>query len=95
VALDGYKLVHLQATGVSCAKARSIARTVAGQLHRQGGISISGIAGFSMSTQTCTGCGTTTQVSLSYASGGRVTVSLRTSATPGPVPFPGSGQVTI
>jgi hypothetical protein len=102
----GYQLVRVQAVGLSCARARSLARTVASQLHRDGTIEIPGVAGFSMSTQTCTGCGSTTQVSLSYPSGAKVTLSLKdarpaSAPTPGatpaplPLPSPGPGPLTI
>jgi len=59
-----YKVVRLTASHVSCAKARAAASTVARQLGRQGSVDIPGVAGFSMSTQMCTGCGTKAQVSL-------------------------------
>jgi hypothetical protein len=97
----GYKIVRLSVSGVSCTKARSIARSVAGDLHRNGSIDVPGVAGFSMSTETCTGCATTTQISLSFPTGAQLTISLRraggTSAPSSPTPTPttGSGGKTI
>jgi hypothetical protein len=89
---QGYRLVRVQAVGLSCTRARSVARTVASQLHRRGAVDIPGVAGFAMSTETCTGCGSTTQVSVSYPSGAKVTVSLKglagTLPSPTPVPAP-------
>jgi len=56
-------------------------------------VSVPGVAGFEMSTESCTGCGgTTTSVALSYPSGGKVTISIRGAGggtvTPAPTPLP-------
>lgn len=95
----GYRVVRLTATGVSCTKARTVAATVARQLQRQGGVSVPGVASFSMSTRMCTGCGTTTDVSLGWADGRKVAVSLEKANGPrGPapvVPTPGPGPLTV
>jgi len=97
----GYKIVRLAVSGLSCAKARSIARSVASDLHRNGDIDVPGVAGLSMSTETCTGCATTTEISLSYPSGGKVTISLRSArgkaapSSPAPAPSTGTGGDTI
>ena len=107
----GAKVVKVEASSLSCAKARAVARLVAGQLAKGGSIDVPKVAGFSMSSTTCTGCGgTTTQVTLTYSSGARVTISIRGgklgslgSPVPQPLPTPslpspgtsGSGPITV
>lgn len=84
-----YKVVSLTASGVPCAKARSIAQTVAGELAHGKPLPLSGgIEGFAINTTTCGGCKTTTQVALTYAEG-KITISLggKPSASPAPTPF--------
>jgi hypothetical protein len=97
IAAQGYRIVKLEASGVSCTKARSVAGTVARQLHASGGIHLPDVAGFALSTETCIGCGgTTTRIALTYANGGKVTLSLRGggsgNVSPAPAPAPGSGK---
>ena len=98
----GYKVVRLTESGLSCAKARTVAATVARELGRQGGVDMPGVAALSMSTVMCTGCKPRTEVSLGYASGGKVTVTLEKpggTSTPAPgmtsptpvLPQPGPG----
>jgi len=101
VAAVGYRVVRLSAAGVSCDKARSVAALVARQLRHQGGVSVPGVAGFSMSTRMCTGCRTTTDISLSYGSGGKVSLSIEKRGATGTLPAPtpprsqSSGPVTV
>ena len=71
-----YKVVGLTTSGVPCAKARSVAQTVAGELAHGKPLSLSGgVQGFAINTTMCGGCRTTTQVALTYATG-KVTISL-------------------
>lgn len=84
-----YKVVGLTASGVPCAKARSVAQTVAGELAHGRPLALSGgIEGFAVNTTMCGGCKTTTQVALTYATG-KITISLggRPSSSPTPGPF--------
>ena len=84
-----YKVVSLTASGVPCAKARSVAQTVAGELGHGRPLALSGgIEGFAMNQTMCGGCKTTTQVALTYATG-KVTISLggKPSSSPTPAPF--------
>lgn len=99
---SGYKVVKLQASGVSCSKARAVVRAVAKDLRTTGGVDVPGASSFSLSTVICTGCGsTTTVISLGYASGGKVTISLRSArgkaapSSPAPAPSTGTGGGTI
>jgi hypothetical protein len=93
----GYKLLRLTADGLSCTKARTAARQVAEQVIHNKSISVPGVLGFGISTQTCTGCAPTTQITLTYSSGGKLTVSLRgpRSGKSGPSPTPSSPPGTI
>jgi len=105
VAAGSYRVIHLTAVGISCAKARSVAATVAHQLAGKGVVDVPGVAGFSMSTRSCTGCRTTTEIAVIYPSGGKVTISLAGHAvsiappslipTPTPLPSPGPGPLTV
>jgi hypothetical protein len=97
-AFPGYHSAKLVATGLSCARATAAARVVARELHGSGSISVPGVSGFSVSTTTCTGCGTTTQVTLLYASGAKVTLSLRSGsgkASPPPSTGGGGNPITV
>ncbi len=94
-----YKVAQLTTTGIPCAKARVIARTVATQVTGNGSLSVPGVVSFSMSTQTCTtGCASGTSVTLVYPSGSVTIVITRRAATvtptkpttPTPAPTPGS-----
>jgi hypothetical protein len=106
----GYKFVLINAQGISCSKARAVARQVAQQVIHNKSISVPGVvASVAMSTQMCTGCAPTTEISLTYASGDKVTVSLRgpgvgkstplpsplPSPSPHPTPGPGPGVITV
>jgi len=95
----GYKLVRLSADGLSCTKARAAARQVAEQVIHNKAISVPGVMGFGISTQTCSGCAPTTQISLTYSSGGKLTVSLRGpgsgKSVPSPTPSPPPGTITV
>ncbi len=65
-------------------------------------MSVSGARGFAMNEESCTGCKTTTSVSIQYARG-KITVAIRggSASTGGPAPivpaFPGipSGSGTV
>jgi hypothetical protein len=73
----GYKVVRITAEGLSCTKARAVARAVAQQVIHRKAVSVPGVLGFGIATQTCTGCAPTTEISLTYSSDGKLTVSLR------------------
>lgn len=109
-ARSGAKVFKVQASGLSCAKALAVAGKVANEVGHNRALTVPGVADFAMSTETCTGCGgTTTEISLGYPSGGKVTISIRGasggSVTPVPtVPEPqlpapsggsGSGPITV
>jgi hypothetical protein len=84
-----YKVVSLSASGIPCAKARSVAETVAGELAHGKPLALTGgVEGFAMNTTMCGGCKTTTQVALTYATG-KITISLggKPSASQAPGPF--------
>jgi hypothetical protein len=76
LAFSPVRVVGLHADGVSCGTARGVAETIARDLVRARPLSVSGAEGFSMSQSSCTGCQTTTSVSITYADG-RVTVTIR------------------
>jgi hypothetical protein len=86
-------VVGLSAEGVSCTSARTIAGKVAADLAHGRSISIPGSVGFGMSQQTCTGCKTTTSISVTYPHG-KVTVSLTggTGSTGPTTPMPSFGS---
>ena len=92
-----YKVVDLSASGVGCTKARSVAKQVADELAHGRPISLRGVQGFAINSTSCTGCKTTTQVALTYASG-RVTISLggkpSTGSAPTPIAPVGVGPLT-
>ena len=95
----GYKIVRLTADGLSCTKARAAARQVAEQMIHNKSISVPGVMGFGISTQTCTGCTPTTQISLTYSGGGKLSVSLRGpgsgKSAPSPSPSVPPGSITV
>jgi hypothetical protein len=88
-AARGYRVVSLSARGVPCATARSVASRVAHDLLRGQGISVAGAVGFGLTEESCTGCATTTNVSVSYPHG-TIIVSLRGAgaASGGSIPAP-------
>jgi hypothetical protein len=94
----GYKVVRITTEGLSCTKARAVAREVAQQVIHNKAVSVAGVMGFGMSTQTCPGCTPTTEISLTYSTGGKLTVSLRgpgsgkSAPSPSPTPIPGLGS---
>jgi hypothetical protein len=69
-------VVGLHADGVACLRARDLAGQIARDLLQGRSIAISGAESFGVSQQTCTGCKTSTSVSITYAAG-EVTVALR------------------
>ena len=92
------RVVQLQATGIACAQARRVAGQVAADLAHGRSVSVTGSVGFGMTQQTCTGCKTTTTVTITYPHGS-LAISLRggSGANPtAPVPSfgtPGGGTV--
>ena len=76
LAVSGFRVVGLHAQGLPCTKARTVAGLVTRDLAHGRPVSVSGADGFAMNQQSCTGCKTTTSVSISYPSG-KVTVSIR------------------
>jgi hypothetical protein len=97
------KVTEVQADGMSCTNALTVAREVAADVVNNRAVSVPGVSGFAMSTDSCIGCGgTTTKVGLTYASGAKLTISIRGGSSgvtinPGPtlptpsIPSPGSG----
>jgi hypothetical protein len=71
----GLKVVAIHAQGMTCASARSIAARVARDLAHGAAVSVPGAAGFAMSQQSCTGCKTTTSISITYPRG-KVTLNI-------------------
>ncbi|MEI8105191.1 MAG: hypothetical protein WCH31_05025 [Actinomycetes bacterium] len=95
---SGYHVVSVQAQALSCQKARAVATQVASQLIHGKPISVPGVNGFGMSTQTCTGCAPRTEVSLTYPSGAKVTIVVTgpgRSSSPAPAPGSNSGSGTV
>jgi hypothetical protein len=82
-----YKLVGLEATKLSCTKALSLTRTIVKELQANGVVTLPDSTTFTMSTSSCTGCGTTTEIAFSFSSGGKVALALRAASPP---PQPGS-----
>ncbi len=76
LAISGFRVVGLQAQGIACTKARSVAGLVTRDLAHGRPVSVLGADGFAMNQESCTGCKTTTSVSISYPSG-KVTLSIR------------------
>ena len=96
-----YKVVSLIASGVPCTRARSVAQTVAGELTNGKPVSVVGVQGFAINSTMCSsGCESTTQVQLTYASG-RITIALggKPSSQETPIPSPslpaGSGPLVL
>jgi len=71
-----YKVVQLGAEGVTCAKARTVAQKVALELLHGKPLSIDGVSNFGMSTISVGGGPAKTQISLTYANTGKITLSL-------------------
>jgi hypothetical protein len=88
------RIVGLSVTGLTCAKARGIARTIAGDVIARKPVSLSGVTSYSESQTQCTGCASSTRIVLPYPHG-KLTLSLSGggggSASTGP--FGGGGQV--
>jgi hypothetical protein len=76
LAVSGIRVVGLHVQGVSCPKARTVAGTIAHDLAHGETVSVSGAQGFAMNEESCTGCKTTTNVSIQYVHG-KVTVAIR------------------
>ena len=76
LAFSSVRVVGLHADGVACLRARGLAGQIARDLLHGRSIAISGAESFGVSQQACTGCKTTTSVSITYAAG-EVTVALR------------------
>ena len=76
LAFSSIRVVGLTAEGVGCPRARGIAGEIAQDVLHGRGISVTGAESLSYSQASCTGCRTTTSVSVTYA-GGQVTVSVR------------------
>ena len=76
LAVSGVRVVGLQVQGVPCSKARTVAGTIAHDLAHGETVSVSGAQGFAMNEESCTGCKTTTSVSISYPRG-KMTVAIR------------------
>jgi hypothetical protein len=99
LAVSSVHVIGLRAQGLSCLSARTVAGRVAADLAHGRSISISGSVGFGMSTSMCTGCRTTTTVTITYPHGS-LAISLRGGSggvAPGtPIPSfgsPGGGTV--
>jgi hypothetical protein len=71
-----YKVVQLGADGVTCSKARTVAQKVALELLKGKPISIEGVSDFGMSTISVGAGPAKTQISLTFANNGKITVSL-------------------
>src|SRR5262249_31581617 len=88
------RIVALRVTGLTCARARGIARTIAGDVIAGKPVSLSGVTSYSESQSQCTGCASTTQIVLAYPRG-KLTISISDggggSVSTGP--FGGGGQV--
>jgi hypothetical protein len=94
------RVVELRVHGVTCSQARKVAGGLASDLAHGRTVSVSGAESFSMSQATCTGCKTTTSVSIGYRSGTMI-VSLRGGSGPSsgtvptlPAPSFGTGSPT-
>jgi len=92
------RVVQLRATGIACVQARRVAGQVAADLAHGRSVSVTGSVGFGMTQQTCTGCKTTTTVTITYPHGS-LAISLRGGSganSTAPVPSfgpPGGGSV--
>jgi hypothetical protein len=86
LAFSSVRVVGLTAEGVGCTRARGVASQIAQDLLHGRGITVSGAQSLGISEESCTGCGTTTSVAITYP-GGQVTVALRGGGAAGaPVP---------
>ena len=84
-------VVQLQASGIACVQARRVAGHIASDLAHGRTVSVTGSVGFAMSQQTCTGCRTTTTVTITYPHGS-LAISLRGgSGSNSTVPVPSFG----
>jgi hypothetical protein len=70
------RVVQLRATGIACVQARKVAGRIASDLAHGRSVAVTGSVGFGMTQQTCTGCKTTTTVTISYPHGS-LAISLR------------------
>jgi hypothetical protein len=91
-------VVALHVQGMSCTSARTVAGKVATDLAHGRSVSVPGSVGFGMSQQSCTGCKTTTSVTITYPHGS-LAISLRggsgaNSTAPAPS-FGSSGGGTV
>lgn len=87
--------VHVQ--DVSCSTARSLAGRIAKDLATGRPVSVPDASGFGMSTESCTGCKTTTSVQVTFVRGS-VTVELSGgsgSSSPAPSVPGGSGGTVV
>jgi hypothetical protein len=89
LAFSSIRVVGLTAEGVGCPRARGIAGEIAQDVLHGRGISVTGAESLSYSQASCTGCRTTTSVSVTYA-GGQVTVALRGGTAGATAPSPPS-----
>jgi hypothetical protein len=69
LAFSSVRVVGLHVDGVACLQARDLAGQIARHLLHGRSIPISGAESFGVSQQACTGCKTTTSVSVTYAAG--------------------------
>jgi hypothetical protein len=94
------RVVALSVRGLRCSAARAVAVKVVHELGHGQPVSVTGEEGVSTSQSTCTGCKTTTSVSIQYPHG-RLTISLlggsgTSSATvPAPPSFQWSGSTAV
>jgi hypothetical protein len=94
--VSSVRVVGLSARGLSCSAARGVAVKIVRELGRGQPISVTGDEGFSMSQSTCTGCKTTTSVSIQYPRG-TLTISIRggSGSNSTTVPLPSAGPTTV
>jgi hypothetical protein len=85
-------VVGLRVTGLTCARARGIARTVAGDVIAGKPVTLSGVMSYSESQTQCTGCASTTQIVLAYPHG-KLTISISGGGSVSTGPFGRGGQV--
>jgi hypothetical protein len=86
------RVVQLRATGIACVQARKVAGLVAADLAQGRSVSVTGSVGFGMTQQTCTGCKTTTTVTITYPHGS-LAISLRGGSGANPTaPMPSFGS---
>jgi hypothetical protein len=87
LAVSGARVLGLHAQDVSCPKARIVAGTIVHDLARGRAVSVNGAQGLAMNEESCTGCKTTTSVSIQYRRG-KITIAIRggSGSTGGSVP---------